>query len=127
MVIIMSILEKISLIIMIGIFMGYILNLVRKNVLRVEYSIPWVFISAVIVFFSLLFSKILMFQKLVSGKTELMIVLMSILILSLVFIVIELSISVSKLKTEVKELVQELSIIKFERDMNTSHELYKKK
>ena len=97
----MLILGKISIIIFVILFMIYIFSLVKKQTLRVEYSIYWLVVSVPILL-CVLCNKLLL--------------ILTVLILAMVFIIIDLTIVISKMQTSVKELTQDVGLIKFEQE-----------
>lgn len=113
----MVIWENFLAIFLVILFLMYVLNLVGKKSLRVEFSICWVIVS-IIILLGVIFNDLLLFVLELARQSGFFIWTMVVLIISMVFIIIDLSMSISKMKTAIKELTQEMAIMKFEEDEN---------
>jgi hypothetical protein len=91
----------------------YILYLVRKKRIKEEYSLLWLFFSAVFIFFSIFRGLLEEFARLV-GIAYAPAALFLILLLAVFLILIEFSIIISKLAERNKSLAQEVGILKQE-------------
>jgi hypothetical protein len=102
--------QYIAIAVSIGLFL-YILYLVRKKKIKEEYSLLWLFSSAVFIFFSIWRDGLEYFAKLV-GIAYAPAALFLILMLAIFLILIEFSIIISMLSEESKILAQELALLK---------------
>lgn len=91
----------------------YILYLVRKKRIKEEYSLLWLFSSAIFIFFSIFRGLLEEFARLV-GIAYAPAALFLILLLAVFLILIEFSIIISKLAERNKNLAQEIGILKEE-------------
>ena len=91
----------------------YILYLVRKKRIKEEYSLLWLFSSAIFIFFSIFRGLLEEFARLV-GIAYAPAALFLILLLAVFLILIEFSIIISKLAERNKNLAQEVGILKQE-------------
>jgi hypothetical protein len=91
----------------------YILYLVRKKRIKEEYSLLWLFSSAVFIFFSIFRNLLEEFAGLV-GIAYAPAALFLILLLAVFLILIEFSVIISKLSERNKDLAQEIGILKME-------------
>ncbi len=91
----------------------YILYLVRKKRIKEEYSLLWLFSSAIFIFFSIFRGLLEEFARL-AGIAYAPAALFLILLLAVFLILIEFSIIISKLAERNKNLAQEIGILKEE-------------
>ncbi len=113
---------KLFMFIIVLLFMICVFSLVKKKILEVEYSVSWILISMVLLLFSMFEPILLMFAKLIENLGFLLMIIIT-LIFSLVFIAINLSISISRLKNSIKELTQDVGIMKFEEEQKKWEEI----
>ena len=118
----MLICAKSFVLIMILLFILYVFSLVKKNVLRAEYSVYWVLAGIVLLFFSIFEPLQLLFSG-IAEEPSFLLMIVTIILFSLIFIVLGLSISMSRIITSIKELTQHIGIIKFEEDEKKRRDL----
>lgn len=91
----------------------YIIYLVRNKKIKEEYSLLWLFFSAVFIFFSIWRNALENFADMV-GIAYAPAALFLILLLAIFLILIEFSVIISKLTERNKSLAQEVGIIRNE-------------
>lgn len=91
--------------------MGFILELIRRRSLKEEYSLLWLFMGVVFLFFSFWREGLDFFANLVGVKYPPAALLM-ILLLGAFGILMHYSTVISKLSVKNKDLVQEISLLK---------------
>jgi len=111
----MLIWAKLFVAIMVLLFIMYVFSLVKKKVLSAEYSVYWV-LAGIVLLLSSIFEPVQLLFSRTDEKLGFLLMIVTIIVFSLVFIVLGLSISMSKIKTSIKELTQDLAIAKFEED-----------
>lgn len=104
--------QYIAIIVSIVLFL-YILYLVRKRKIKEEYSLLWLFSSAVFIFFAIFRDFLEYFAELV-GIAYAPAALFLILLLAVFLILIEFSVIISQLAEKNKNLAQEVGILKME-------------
>lgn len=93
-----------------------VLNLVKKEKILVKYSLVWLFPS-VLLLISTMFPSFLQWATKLMGFQESSNMILTILVCLLLIITLTLTVIVSHLKEQLRNLVQEISIIKA-RDKN---------
>ncbi len=96
-------------------FLAFVFNLIIKGKIREEYSIIWLFTSAVLLFlnFNLPFLDFIANQLGVFYAPAL---LFLIAIFSILLFLVHISVIISKLQSQIKDLSQELSILNQKND-----------
>jgi hypothetical protein len=89
----------------------FIIELVRRDRLHVEYSLLWLFFSGVLIVLSIWRDGLQYFSSLV-GITYPPSAILLVLLIAVYFILIHYSIVISKLTENVKTLTQELGLLK---------------
>lgn len=100
--------QYIAIIVSISLFL-FILYLVRKKMIKEEYSLLWLFSSVIFIFFSIWRDGLEFFAKLM-GIAYPPAALFLILLLAIFLILIEFSINISRLSERNKTLAQELAL-----------------
>ena len=102
---------KISVIIALLVVIGIITHFLKKNRITVRYAIIW-FVSLLVLMLFVLFPEILGWLTSLAGMQLSSNFLFVLLIVFLFFICISLTIIVSEQKEQIRKLVQEVSILK---------------
>lgn len=100
--------QYIAIVVSISLFL-FILYLVRKKMIKEEYSLLWLFSSVIFIFFSIWRDGLEFFAKLM-GIAYPPAALFLILLLAIFLILIEFSINISRLSERNKTLAQELAL-----------------
>lgn len=91
----------------------FVLYLIRKKSIKEEYSLLWLFFSIVFIVFSIWREGLDYFAKLI-GVAYAPAALFFIFLLAILMILIEFSIIISKLSDKIKNLAQEIGILRME-------------
>lgn len=93
------------------ILLGFVLNLVRKKRIRIEYSILWLFVSFIIVLVSIwsdLADQLAYFMGIYYPPA----LFFLIAIIFFILLMLHFSIEMTRMKDQIKTIVQELSLLK---------------
>jgi len=107
----MMILCKTIGIVIIILFLTYVFELVRKKKLKVYYYVYWFFVSAAIALSILVSDVIAPFFCVI--ETPKFVIILFIAFVSLALLTVKLCMVLSKMQDSIKELIQELSLLKF--------------
>ncbi len=97
----------------------FIIELVRRNRLHVEYSLLWLFFSVVLIVLSV-WRDGLEFISYLIGITYPPSAILLVLLIAVYFILIHYSIVISKLTESVKTLTQEVGLLRAEKEKGRS-------
>lgn len=94
-------------------FLLFIIYLVRRKIIKEEYSLLWILFSIIFIIFSFWRKGLDVISTLI-GIASPPIAFLLILIMSIFFILLQFSTVISKLTEQNKNLIQEIGILKFE-------------
>ena len=114
---------KIQLIAIVASFLllFFVLYLIRKRSIKEEYSLLWLFFCIVFIVFSIWREGLELFAKFI-GIAYAPAALFFIFLLAIFMILIEFSIIISKLSDKIKNLAQDIGILKMEIDKLKNNE-----
>ncbi len=118
-------LEKIQIIALFSsiTFLVFILELIRKKVIKEAYAVLWLFFSCIFIFFSLWKNGLDYFSELV-GIFYPPAFLFLILIIAIVLILVQFSIVISSQNEKIKKLTQEIALLKMDKNLKNNEKKY---
>ncbi|OQB50743.1 MAG: hypothetical protein BWY02_00360 [bacterium ADurb.Bin157] len=114
--------EKIQIISIIGsvLFLFFIVELIKRCLIKEAYSILWLFFGGLFLFISLWKDGVDWFAKIV-GIYYPPAMLLLFLIIAVIFVLIQFSVVVSKQSDQIRKLAQEVALLKSQQTKENDH------